>query len=428
MTQRKHIQQLGMTLVVSLSLTLPGCGSKQNRESAGRPYKAVVLDLTSVDANGSARFSLIERSFFGLNDLDALDGTYVRFLRGGELTVSEVNGSIVASDSFTGGQNPSLRYTMNNGVVIASDYSSLAMLSAYYQFDLIYSRVADVLGVASTDLQSKLPGGKHTVLFEPQIVFKLAEAEGSIGIKLNAAFSPKDKGFLLFQRSAIETVPLSSNQQVLSHEFGHSVFDYAFSDGAFIENDYLGETFAMRGINEGFADFVSWAFTTSPDILRASIDIKQIADERHITKTTFKWDNVVAQSTNDAAYDAAGDYARCADSFYCIGTLFARSLISAKSALTNIDNKTFASGIITSIRSARTVMNALPEATMPKPSESDGDAPLFSWSRQGQFAGGFLRALLTNVPSAWRSSLCSELISNFGDEGFPVTSRDGVCP
>ncbi len=50
--------------------------------------------------------------------------------------------------------------------------------------------------------------------------------EASVSIKLNAAYLPGQSQFLLFQRSAIEQIPLAANLQVISHEFGHAVFDY----------------------------------------------------------------------------------------------------------------------------------------------------------------------------------------------------------
>lgn len=425
----KQLKFLVPPILTLLLLLAPSCGQKR-RPLADRPYKAVVVALTSVDTEGAAHFGLVERTFSALNDLDRLDGTYLQLLRGGDLSISEVNGSLVSEDSFNGGDNPDLRYTLDNGVVISSDYSTLAMLSSFYQFDYIYSKVEDTLGVAPSKFQEKLPSGKHTILFEPQIVFNLAQAEGSAGIKLNAAFSPKDKKFLMFQRSAIESVPLSSNLQVISHEFGHYVFDYSFLNGIYDEKNYLSDTFAMHGLNEGWADFISWNFTTSPDILRSSINIDEIANERHITRTTFKWDDVVFLSLSGGEYDPALPYARCRGAFYCIGTLFARSLLQAKADLPAIDLKTFTNALLVSLQSAQAEIRAMPVAITPEALERDGDAPNTTslWERQGRFTGAFLRAIVKNAPASMQPTLCAKFKDNFNLGGFPAEARSGVCP
>lgn len=407
-------------------LLLPGCGSGK-RPSANQPYKSLVVALTSVDDDGVAHFGLVERAFTSLTDLDSLDGTYAKILRGGELTIKEVNGSLVSSDGFTGGKSPDLRYTLSDGVVIPSDYSTLAMISGFYQLDYIYSKLSDVLGIEPAALTAKYPGGKHTVLFEPQIILRQSGTNTTAGIKLNAAFSPKDKQFLLFQRSTIENVPLAGNLQVLSHEFGHAVFDNAFLDGAYDEKNYLPETFALRGINEGWADFVSSLYTSCYDILRASINIDDMAKQRHIMKTLFKWDDVVSQSLGTGA----SDYSRCTGSFYCIGTVFARALVQSRIALADtVTSQTFAAGLITSMRNAQTEIKGMTTKIVTTATSSDGDEPttLAQWTKQAQFTSAFIRALIKNVPAAWQSTMCSKFIDNFGSNGFPVAARDGVCP
>ncbi|MCX6126051.1 MAG: hypothetical protein NTV34_15065 [Proteobacteria bacterium] len=418
-----------LLLLMTNSLT-SSCGTKRRPSAGGGPYKAIVVALTGVDSTGSARFGLVEKAFPALNDLDNLDGTYLRILRGGDLTISEVNGSIVSADSFTGGSSPNLRYTLDGDVVIASDYSSLAMLSAYFQMDYVYSKVNDVLGINPTKLQEKLPGGKHTVLFEPLIVFKLDSASGNAGIKLNAAFSPKDKQFLLFQRSGIENIPLAGNLQVISHEFGHSVFDYSFFGGVFDPKNYLGDTYAIRGLNEGWADFVSWNFTGSNDILRSSITINDVADERFFSKTTFKWNDIVAQSLNKAVYDSAAASSKCLGSFYCIGTILARSLLEAKSDLPAVDSKTFANGLVVSLQSAQAEIKAMPVSIVPVATEKESSSPdtAADWTKQGQFTGAFLRAFIKNAPADIKTPLCTRISANFNGDGFSDAAKSGVCP
>lgn len=425
----KHSNPLRLyftSLAICIYLTLSACGSGK-RPSGDQPYKSIVVALTDVDAAGSAHFGLVEKSFTSLTDLDSLDGTYAKILRGGQLTISEVNGSLVSSDGFTGGTSPDLRYTVSDGVVIPSDYSTLAMLSAYYQLDYIYANLSKVLGIEPTVLTAKYPGGKHTVLFEPLIKLKQGGTDITAGIKLNAAFSPKDKQFLLFQRSTIESVPLSGNLQVMSHEFGHAVFDNVFLDGVYDEKNYLSESYALRGLNEGWADFISSLYTGCYDILRASIDIDDIAKQRNISKSTFKWDDIVSQTLGNSS---GSEYGKCSGSFYCIGTVFARSLVQSRIALSEtVDAKTFAAGLIDSIRKAQAEIKAMPSIVTVAVS-SDGDDPDTNakWQRQSQFTSAFIRAMIKNVPAAWQGTMCTKFIDNFGANGFSKVARDGVCP
>ena len=409
------------------TILLTSCGSGK-RPSGDQPYKSIVVALTSVDADGAAHFGLVEKAFTSLTDIDSLDGTYAKVLRGGKLSITEVNGSLVSSDGFTGGSSPDLRYTVSDGVIIPSDYSTLAMLSAYYQLDYIYANLSKVIGIEPSVLTAKYPGGKHTVLFEPQIELKQTGTNTTAGIKLNAAFSPKDKQFLLFQRSTVESVPLAGNLQVLSHEFGHAIFDNAFLDAVYDEKNYLSETYALRGLNEGWADFISSLYTGCYDILRASINIDDIAKQRYITKTTFKWDDIVSQSLNTSS---GSEYGKCSGSFYCIGTIFARSLVQSRIALTDsVDAKTFAAGLVTSMRSAQAEIKAMPGTIVTVATSSDGDDPdtQAKWTKQAQFTGAFIRAMIKNVPTAWQGPMCTKFIDNFGANGFTKVARDGVCP
>ena len=378
------------------------------------PFKAIVVAFTGTDGDGRAQFALTEKTFRTLTDFNNLDGTFATIKRGGTLKIRNINGSIVSADSFEGGGKPTLRYHVKSGVASALDYSTLAMLSAYYQLDEIYSTVEDKLGLAAAALQGKLPGGKHTVLFEPEIKMNTADNEISAGIKLNAAFSPADKKFLLFQRSPIEKVPLAGNFQVISHEFGHFVFDYSFYGGTVDTSDRWAKEWAISGINEGFADFVSWAFTDSTDILRSSIDIKEIADERDFGKARFTF-----RSKDEFYYRDV-----CTGDFYCVGTIFAKSLYGVWDELkTSLSKKDMVKGVIEALTKCKAELDAMDPTILPEPQEHDGLDPIYD----GKVIGSFLRAFIRSTPPEWRTQLCAKFDENFGDEGFPLQAREGLC-
>jgi hypothetical protein len=406
---------LHLTAIISILLSVTNCSEQEYHLSP--PYKAIVLNFTGTNADGKALYALTEKPFRTLTDFNQLDGTYLNIKRGGALTVKEVNGSIVSSDSYAGGKEPGLRYNVQSGVALALDYSTLAMLSAYYQIDEIYSTLAEKTGVNPFDLQVNLPGGKHTMLFEPEIKLTGTGSEMTAGEKLNAAFSPSDKKFLLLQRSPIENVPLAANFQVLTHEFGHFVFDFSFFGGKTARDNRWAEEWAISGINEGFADFFSWTFTDSTDILRSSISIDDVATERDFGRSTFTYSDLKSSAQT-----------ACNGDFYCVGTLFARSLYQTQKALTStVSKKSMASGVIEALKQCQSAMNELSSSIMPAKTNRDSLSYSEAYSYDGKVIGGFLRSFVLNAPSAWKTELCRALKDNFGTSGFPIAARTGSC-
>jgi hypothetical protein len=381
------------------------------------PFRAVVLSFTGTDDQGKAQFTLGEKTFRTMTNFNELDGTYANVRRGGTLTIRNINGSIVSSENFEGGTAPNLRYNVKSGVASALDYSTLAMLSAYYQLDEIYSTVEDKIGIPPSALQAMLPNGKHSVLFEPEIKISNSGSEISAGVKLNAAFSPPDKKFLLFQRSPIENIPLAANLQVISHEFGHFVFDYAFFLGKFESGNRWSNEWAISGINEGFADFISWSFTGSSDILRSSIDISDYADERDFAKTSFRFSDLNAEEPS-----------ACGGGFYCFGTLFARSLYQTWSELkATVTKKDMALGVIQTLQKCQNYMEKVDLSVLPLKVDRDNLSWSAAYEYDGKILGGFIHAFIVNAPAAWKPELCIAFINNFGDRGFPAAARTRTC-
>jgi hypothetical protein len=414
----KNPIKLNITYLAALAIATvmtSSCGYKSFSMSG--PLNAVVLAFTGVDSSGKAEFALTEKTFRTMTGFNNLDGTYLNIKRGGTLTIKNLNGSIVESPNFEGGEAPGLRYEVKGGAAIALDYSTLAMLSAYYQLDEIYSTIEEKTGVTPAALQANLPGGKHIMFFEPVIKFSGKGTDISAGIKLNAAFSPSDKKFLLFQRSPIESVPLSGNFQVMTHEFGHFMFDYSFYAGKFNENNRWSKEWAISGINEGFADFMSWTFTDSTDILRSSIDIAKIADERDFAKTTFTFSDLQGD-----------DPTACKGEFYCVGSLFARSLYQTQKALAStVTKKAMSNGVIETLKKCQAAMDAMDPTHMPAEKDREPMNAITRFDYDGAVTSGFIEAFIKNAPAAWKSELCNAFENNFGSTGFNSVARTAAC-
>jgi hypothetical protein len=148
-------------------------------------------------------------------------------------------------------------------------------------------------------------------LFEPTLDLETSGISGSVSAKRNAAFVPGQGQFVLFERSRSERVPLAANLQVVSHEFGHAIFDYTFFDNAFSANSPYAGNFVVAGLNEGIADFTSFLWSRSGDVLSGSLSGIGAVAERNFVKSTF----VLSDASS-----------LCSGGFYCLGTLFARSL------------------------------------------------------------------------------------------------------
>jgi hypothetical protein len=399
-------------LSILICMFITGCSYEDY--SFNGPFRAVVVAFMG-NEEGRAQFALTEKTFRTLTDFNNLDGTFINIKRGGTLKIRNINGSIVSADSFEGGESPQLRFHVKSGVASSLDYSTLAMLSAYYQLDEIYSTIEEKLGVSTASLQEKLPGGKHTVHFEPEIKMTGEDNDISAGVKLNAAYSPKDKKFLLFQRSPIEKVPLAANFQVITHEFGHYLFDYSFYGGIFDSSIRWSSEWAINGFNEGFADFVSWLFTDNTDILRSSIDISAIADERDFGKATFTYSNL-----NDSeSYACGGD-------FYCVGTIFARSLYNAWNALkSDVSKKQMASAVIETLKKSKAELDKMSSVILPEKQKREDLSPSELYEYDGRVIGSFLRAFVLSAPSEIKPELCIEFKNNFGLDGFPTEARQG---
>jgi hypothetical protein len=382
----------------------------------------------------STHFQLKEVTFQSLDGLEGLSGKYFEFVSGGALYIKDIAGSQVQSDKFEGGGKPRLRYHVKDGVVIARDYNTLLLLSAYYQFEQVALGLPDVTGFKTQDFFKAM--GRFKIMFEPKIQIETDGSSLDANIKLNAAFVPGQRQFILFQRSNLEKVPLAANLQVIAHEFGHALFEKTFfenkfercdedetSSNRFFKGRFTSE-YAITGINEGFADVISWGMTGSTDILRSSLDIGDAADQRDFASTAFRYTDL-----------ALNDEQICAGRFYCVGTLFAKSVRQAALA-GGVDTKNTASRravtreVVSSVAKIQSELRKFNDQILPPPSRSVQQCETGStldYSYDGKMIGAFLAAFVKNVPVEKRGFYCTAFANNFSIEGFPTAARQD-CP
>jgi hypothetical protein len=401
-------------------------------EAEGPPFRAQIIDTVDIDPETSEpSFSLVTREFSYLEDLDSLEGPELRLFRGGTLYVREIAGSLAVDGRFVGAESPRLRYVTDGGVAIARDYPTLAMLSAYYQYERVIEDLERVTGLAPSELAEQM--GQIEVFFEPAIRTEDASAAGEIVPKFNAFYVPGLKQFGLAQRSELENVPLSVNRQVIAHEFGHGLFELTFDENDLPDCDperaedneadplFPGRfslEYAISGMNEGFADFISFAYTGGTNAI-AALPFSSAA-ERDFASSEFEFS------------DLEGDEPACLGSFYCIGTLFARALYGTMLEL-DYDpadpaaRGAFSRDVVAAMAQTKQALRELPESVVPLP--DPGIAQCGSYDEieleyDGAVTGAFLAAFASRMPAEARGPLCERFEFYFGELGFPGAARE----
>jgi len=396
---------------------------RQNgQESINPPYTAEVVHInllqTYQNPSQSPLLNLEAREFWSLTNIDLLDGPYFRIYRGGK--ISQSNNDL----EFNEYHSPKLFYRLVNQVVIPQDYSTLTMLSAYYQFDTIAKHLSNLTGISITELVEQY--GKYEIFFEPYLYDELEGIGFKTYLKENAAYLPSKHKFILLLRSEQEHVPLPLNLQVISHEFGHSLWQYVFDNKRTLVCDRLNAEYSISGLNEGFADFFSYTLTGSTDILYNSIPSHSLSTMRNFSQISFNYEKIadIADESNFI----------CDQSFYCTGTLFANALFKAQKKLGYDQKKLsgknsrgeFLTKIIYALKQTRENMIVLPY--VPKDFNTCSAVNYTSSTYNGLILGNLFQSFVSQINDLdLRKELCQSLSENFGELGFSIEFQMDSC-
>jgi hypothetical protein len=417
----------------------------QQGELLGPPYEVMVLDripgATTFEAPSpvGAQFALQQRSLETIEDFERLASPNFRILQGGTLTADAVDGDTVSGGSFVGGSPPALRYTVEGGVAVPRDYPTLLMFSAAYQFEQMFAG----LGLATSPVtRAALEAhGVMDAIFGPTISGRQDGVEVSFRERSNAFFFPQGWQFGLAGSSPDERAPFAADGWIIAHELGHAVFQQALFDGKVSGCDAtvaeqnerdprfegrLERELAIRGLNEGFADWISFAVTGGNDPI-ASIDappddsVDVNVAERLLTEDNFRWSQIAKPDDVDPSAET-----RCRGK-YCVGTLFARSLVASYLGAGHdpadaAARQEFSRGVVGALEGTLTALEEL-ELPLPEPGVARcgvRDDVFLAWDPP--LIGAFLQAFLPGIPEETRPLLCSELVDRFED-GFPVQFR-----
>lgn len=298
-----------MKLIQSLFLllSLGACG--RSKEDLG-PIRAKV-----VNANSSG-FAYEVVTFKYLQDVQHADGIIAAIRGGAALNAEGSVEDLISGDpnriySKKGNQVYVDYFVDKDGVVVAKNFDSLAMLSLYYSFEQIVD-----FWVTNYDFRLE-EFSKFNVLYDPQLQVEKDNIKATATQRLNASYMPGLGDFFVWKTSRIEKIPLKMNPIVLAHEFGHKIFDMRFAKSNFefshSSNSSKEAAEALSGINEGLADFMAWLFLPKLEFLQKTLDAK-VFEERIVP---VAWTSKALTKNQKV----------CEGGFYCKGSVLNSALI-----------------------------------------------------------------------------------------------------
>jgi hypothetical protein len=288
-------------------------------------------EVVVFDPDADEGYALATRTLTSPLDLAAGRGSVVDVVAGTEDLLATVASNIGAPepDTFaafvqhnrTDAGPIAAALSVDGDRVVADDWESLLYLSAVHGFEQVFAFAADV-GV------DEGPRGHTRVRYHHRIHVGVVERIGTD----NAAYNPRTDEWLLYPTMLQLWGPLSGNANVLAHEFGHRVFQYAvFAGPAFAvwrdldvaptTRDERRRTQVLDGVNEGFADLFAIAFANDVDAVR-------VLDNRAMS-SPFAQDVTLESIEDDGHPDVcSGVPGDESFNFYCIGTVFAAAVVA----------------------------------------------------------------------------------------------------
>lgn len=237
----------------------------------------------------TGEYRLSKEKIRTLRNIRQVDGDVLEMQGGGELaegiegdpvTREDWEQALIIKDSAP----PSIEYTVDDGTLIPWDFDSAMMLTVYHHMERSYDYFNGLeLG---TDLEQDLGAkvgdmvGKIPCYYYPQI--KL----GGIPLPLftdNAAYAYTLNAFLVPPRASLDdAVPIYANRGVITHEYGHAVFNRLVYNNErvpdFLFEEWETDPAAIRalneigGLDEGLSDVWGALDTKDPNYIAASID------------------------------------------------------------------------------------------------------------------------------------------------------------
>lgn len=277
--------------------------------------------IYTIDDN-SGEYRLKREKITTLQNVRQVDGEIVEMRGGGELT-SGIEGdpetreeweqALIIADSSA----PSIEYTVeDDGTVVPWDFDSAMMLTVYHHMEQsnTYFDALPLSAAFEQSLGQKIGEkvGKIPCYYYPQI------AIGGIPLPLftdNAAYAFTLDAFLVPPRASLdEAVPIYANRGVITHEYGHAVFNRLVYNNERVPDptfeDWPNDPFALHaynalgGVDEGVSDIWGALDTGDPNFIAASISSDLI--DRDMAKIRF-YEQCLAIAVQTGTYPASSE-------------------------------------------------------------------------------------------------------------------------
>lgn len=302
-----------MALCLSTAV-LPGCRPGGDVDLGESKFLIYNLDPET------GEYRLTAEKITTLQNVRQVNGEVVEMRGGGELaegiegepqTREDWEKALIIADS----ESPSIEYSVeDDGTVVPWDFDSAMMLTVYHHMERshLYFNDLDLGGSLEADLGGKVGElvGKIPCYYYPKITI------GGIPLPLfvdNAAYAYTLDAFLVPPRYSLDdAVPIYANRGVITHEYGHAVFNRIVYDDVrvpdFLFDDWASDPNALRalnevgGLDEGISDIWGALDTGDPNYIAASIDEDLI--DRDMSKPRF-YEECLFLAVNTGAYPAA---------------------------------------------------------------------------------------------------------------------------
>ena len=420
--------------LLPLWIVLVGCDSDlQQRNATG----VIVADVLSLSDTAPDSPEMLPKYVFGprkfelIKDISSMSAHGLKLIQGGDIEIISRAGSLITNGFFSGGATPFVDYSTLNGVIKPKDDRSLSMLSAMFHFDSLFASIERLSGVSRDELLND--GLSFQVIYQPAI---LIDDDGDKSRRYetgNAAYIAGAKQFALYKSGVDEEVPLIVNPQVVAHEFGHAIFELSFYQNAYQscnKNEVTDEgvfpgrlelEYIIRGLNEGFADFVSFVWTGSTNLLESSFGKTTQSDQRNFATIGYNYSNLGEGSE------------RCTGEIYCVGSIFAKSLLDAYKDLgfdvkKREQREEYLRALYSILKGAGSELRDGVNDSLPSADDSVSRCKLRD-SRNVLFddeiLGLFLKAFIDASRAEQKQAFCKSFAEHFGESGFASRYRSG---
>ena len=261
---------------------------------------------SKMSVSENPKFIADYHSFPSLVNLSTLEGKY--------FYITESN------TFYKKGNTPSLDFSISGRNIIPNDNKTLEMFTLFLLFETAVDYMEKKLNLKAQDMLAAFKEHdssfrKFEIRYSP-IDIDYLTLKGKIKYKDNYQST---KGKFSFTKAATtKGIPSSFNGLIVFHEFGHALWDYKLK---FNSQDNI----FMRGVNEGFADWISYSITGSANILKASQYEKKNMNASELRD--FSKFNYTLNDINNMELCSTTNF------IYCIGSLFANALYKAKREL-----------------------------------------------------------------------------------------------